>query len=206
MNIINILEERLEIPSVGTVIIFSGHMIDSQNRIPRRFPDSGECRAADAIRNEILALNARIGYSSAACGGDILFLEAMQNLGAETHVFIPFLKQDFIRTSVGFSNIRWVDRFESILLEATTVTYSTREYYQGNDILFKYCNDCMREAALRHAVRLETEAIGLLLLEEYSENEIGGTGDMFLNSLGGLRTVVIPRERMIWKEETDTQS
>ena len=206
MKAINNPEDRLEIPSVGTVIIFSGHMIDSQNRIPRRFPDSSECRAADAIRNEILALNARIGYSSAACGGDILFLEAMQNLGAETHIFIPFLKQDFIRTSVSFSNIRWVERFESVLLKATTVTYSTKEYYQDNDILFKYCNDCMREAALLHAVRIETEAIGLLLLEELFENEIGGTGDMFLNNLAGLRTVVIPRERMLWKEEVDTQS
>ena len=197
MNTANVPEELCELPSVGTGVIFSGHMIDSPNRTSIRFPDSSESRIANEIRDEIQALNAKIGYSSAACGGDILFLEAMQNCGAETHIFIPFLKQDFIRTSVGFSNIRWVARFERVLLEATTVTYSTKERYQDNDILFKYCNDCMREAALLHASKLETEVIGLLLLEEHYGSEPGGTGDMLVNNLEGLRTVVIPRERML---------
>ena len=206
MNAINNPEKQFETPNVGTLVIFSGHMIDSPNRIPRRFPDSNECKAADAIRNEIQALNAKIGFSSAACGGDILFLEAMQNREAETHIFIPFLKQDFIRTSVSFANDSWVERFESVISKATSVTYSTKERYQGNDILFRYCNDCMRESALRHAVRLKIEAIGLLLLEERSETGIGGTEDMLLNNLAGLRTVVIPRERMLWKEKVDIQS
>lgn len=196
MNTVDSPKELFEVSNVGTVIVFSGHMIDSPNRTHRRFPDSSEYRAADAILNEIKALKAIIGYSSAACGGDILFLEAMQNRGAETHIFIPFLKQDFVRTSVRFSNDRWVERFDDVLSKATSVTYSTKEHYQGNDILFRYCNDCMREAALFHAAKLEKEVIGLLLLEEHSESGPGGTGDMLMNYFEGLRTVVIPRKRM----------
>lgn len=197
MNVINIPDELFDAPGAGTVVIFSGHMIDSPNRTPMRFPDSGERRAADAIRDKIQALNAKIGYSSAACGGDILFLEAMQNREAETHIFIPFLKQDFIRTSVSFSHKRWIERFDNVLSKATSVTYSTEERYQGNDILFRYCNDCMREAALLHAAKLGKEVIGLLLLEERSESEPGGTRDMLVNNFEGLRTVVISREQVL---------
>ena len=45
-------------------------------------------------------MNASCGYSSAACGTDIIFLESMIERGAETHIFLPFAKKDFIEISV----------------------------------------------------------------------------------------------------------
>ena len=52
------------------------------------------------IEEKLDFLGATCGYSSAACGTDIIFLEAMAERGGETHVFLPFAKDEFIQTSV----------------------------------------------------------------------------------------------------------
>ena len=75
-------------------------------------------------KNEIVKvleeINASCGYSSAACGTDIIFLEAMIERGAETHIFLPFSKKDFIETSVRRAGGNWVSRFERVLDHASS--------------------------------------------------------------------------------------
>lgn len=41
-------------------------------------------------------LDARLGYASAACGADILFLEAILELGGEAHVVLPLEREQLI--------------------------------------------------------------------------------------------------------------
>ena len=88
-------------------------------------------------------MGASCGYSSAACGTDILFLEAMLERGAETHIFLPFAKEEFIETSVRRAGGNWVSRFESVLDQATSVHYVTKDGYNGEDTLFSFCNDVL---------------------------------------------------------------
>ena len=45
-------------------------------------------------------MNAGIGFSSAACGTDILFLEAMIARGAAVHIVLPWPADEFVKTSV----------------------------------------------------------------------------------------------------------
>ena len=67
------------------VVAFSGHMIDAPDRPQPRFPASLEYEVALALRAQAAAYRSSIGFSQAACGADILFLEAMQDMAMQTH-------------------------------------------------------------------------------------------------------------------------
>ena len=51
--------------------------------------------------------------------------------GGETHVFLPFAKEEFIETSVRRAGGNWVSRFERVLDHATSVHYVTNEDIMG---------------------------------------------------------------------------
>ena len=126
-------------PKLG-IVACSGHVIDSPGGA-RRFPPEAEVEAK--IEDALASMGASCGYSSAACGTDILFLETMAERGGETHVFLPFAKEEFIETSVRRAGGNWVARFEKVLDQATAVHYVTREGYNGEDSLYSFCNSVM---------------------------------------------------------------
>jgi hypothetical protein len=119
------------------VAAFVGHMIDHPQRMEPRFPAGIEEQVKTAIKAAIRSSNTAIGYTSLACGGDILFAEAMIEEEGELHIFLPFDKEDFIRTSVSFAGQHWLDRFESILTSHPPEMV-TRESYDGYDELFEF--------------------------------------------------------------------
>ena len=80
-------------PKLG-IVACSGHVIDSPGGA-RRFPPEAEPQVKRKIE-EALNQWGQVVYSSAACGTDILFLETMAERGGETHVFLPFAKEEFI--------------------------------------------------------------------------------------------------------------
>ncbi len=59
--------------------------------------------------------NRPVFYGSAACGADIIVLEAALAAGAEVNVVLPFDRQDFIRSSVVNGGERWLARFDAAL-------------------------------------------------------------------------------------------
>lgn len=168
-------KELLNAVPAPRVIAFSGHMIDRPGRTPPRFPLQLEAKVADAIRGKLAMLGPAIGYAQAACGSDILFLEAMQAAGMQTHVVLPFAKADFVESSVAFAGAGWVERFERVLERATRVVYATDEAHLGDQILFEHAANLIHGMALLHARELETLPL-LLTVREPSSVEIpGGT-------------------------------
>lgn len=75
---LTLIDRALRIPRV---VVFAGHMIDLPGRLQPRFPPRIEAGVARAVRERLEALDGRVGFASAACGGDILFLEAVEDLG-----------------------------------------------------------------------------------------------------------------------------
>lgn len=138
---INVPESILEQFAPPKIAVFAGHMIDN-NRAEPRFPESSTEPAKEAIREVLLKHKIRIGYSSLACGSDILFVEALLELGGEANVFIPFKRQDFIETSVEFGGKDWIDRFEK-LEQTCKVLYISKSGYDGNDMLFAFLGKVM---------------------------------------------------------------
>ena len=75
------------------VALFSGHMIDAPGREKPRFPPDKEPVAAHAIAETLTDLGvgpADLGICVGACGGDLLFAEAVLARGGRLELYIPF--------------------------------------------------------------------------------------------------------------------
>jgi class 3 adenylate cyclase/tetratricopeptide (TPR) repeat protein len=166
------LAEELPAPQV---IAFSGHMIDHPNRASPRFPTALEARVATALREKIAWFGPSIGYAQAACGADILFLEAMQDAGGQTQIVLPFARRDFVETSVSFAGDVWVDRFERVLARATRVVIATEEAFLGDDVLFEHAANLIQGMAFLRAGELSTTPLMLTVREPETHALVGGT-------------------------------
>ena len=140
------------------VLCFSGHMVDAPGRPTPRFPAAAEpaVRTAVAAAIDGLAAPNLIGYCSGACGGDLIFAELLLARGAQVELFLPFAREDFVRTSVAFAGDDWVRQFDAVVA-GSRVTYVTTEPLLGTDALFGHCNHVMAGAA-----RLRAESFGVV--------------------------------------------
>ena len=178
---LEVSEEILELFNIGSVVVFSGHMIDHPTREVPRFPPDPELeqKVSLAIKEEIEKLNATVGYCSAACGSDILFAERMLERDAELHIVLPFARKDFYSVSVDFDlheMSEWRRRCDALLdNSAVKVHYATTENFLGDDILFEFVNTFTQGLAITRAVELGAEPYALLVLDPASEKLFGGT-------------------------------
>ncbi len=181
---LKVSDEILELFNIGSVVAFSGHMIDHPARgekgLPPRFPPDPELEqaVARAIEEKLDELGATIGYCSAACGSDILFAEAMRRRGAELHVVLPFDKDDFYYTSVDFGLPEmsdWRKRCDAVLAKPTEVHYATTENFLGDSVLFQFVNTFTQGLALSRAAQLGVEPYALVVLEPSAKKLMGGT-------------------------------
>jgi len=101
----------------------------------------------------------------------------MAERGGETHVFLPFAKEEFIETSVRRAGGNWVARFEKVLDQATAIHYVTREGYNGEDSLYSFCNDVMLGFTAMRGRGLD-ENPKLLVFWDGQKGATGGTGEL----------------------------
>lgn len=173
----NVPSEILKIFSPPAVAAFVGHMIDRPDRVSPRFPAAIEDSVKAAIKASIRANKIAIGYCSLACGGDILFAEAMEEEGGEVNIFLPFNKEDFIRESVAFAGDRWVERFET-LMNKHTVHYVTHEGYDNHPDLFSMQSKVVLGSTLLRRGMIHSDAFLLSVLSDYDFSKLeGGTRD-----------------------------
>lgn len=165
----------LDVVAAPAVIAFSGHMIDAADRRDARFPASLEGAVADALRRRVASYPAAIGFCQAACGADLLFLEAMQDAGNPTHIVLPCAIPDFVATSVAFAGEAWIGRFERAMQRATSVVLATEEPLLGDTVLFVHASNLIRGMASLHASELETEPLLLNASEPDALAHEGGT-------------------------------
>jgi class 3 adenylate cyclase len=186
---------------VPRIVVFSGHMIDRDDRPEPRFPAALEAAVAARLRERLEALQAGFGYCSAACGADLLFIEAMLARGAEVHVTLPFAREDFVATSVAFAGRDWVSRFDRALAAATSVSYGVQERFLGDESLYAYTGALIQGAALMRARELESEPLLLAVLDDAAGRIEGGTRDLLENwrRLGGQYECIDPSQ---WQPET----
>ena len=96
------------------IFLFSGHMVDKPDRKPPRFPAEKVPLAAQAIAAQLDALGcsgADLAIASGACGGDLLFAEAVQQRHCRLQIYLPFETDEFLARSVGFAGEMWEQRF-----------------------------------------------------------------------------------------------
>jgi class 3 adenylate cyclase len=160
---------------VPEVIIFSGHMVDAPGRRVPRFPVQYVDAVAEQIRLTLDSVGAQIGISSAACGSDLLFIEAMLARDADIQVVLPWRKEEFKQTSVLAGGDEWARRFDRALEEATSVTFLSQQGAPSGNLGYVYCNDCMNGMALFRSEKLGSDVRPLAVWDGRRGDGLGGT-------------------------------
>jgi class 3 adenylate cyclase len=188
-----IINEWLPLPRV---VVFSGHMIDRPEREEPRFPPQLERAVYATIRDWLARHHGLIGFSSAACGGDLLFLEAIQELGGETHVILPYHQDEFLADSVDTGgNGDWRARFEA-QLAASRVVYASSSRLPDESLSYDYANHIVHGLGRLRAGELETELVGLAVWDGKSGGGLGGTA----SAVQGWQERGVPVHRVVLEQ------
>jgi CheY-like chemotaxis protein/tetratricopeptide (TPR) repeat protein len=166
---------------IGRVVVFAGHMIDQPGRPCPRFPAQLEKPVSAAIEQRLQKLDAGFGYSSAACGADILFLEAMlaRRRGAEVHVVLPFPPSEYRKTTVDIiPGADWGIRFEKVLKQASDVRMAAEQKLEEGSVPYEYANILLHGLAGAHAAQLDAELAPLAVWDGQPGDGPGGTASI----------------------------
>lgn len=163
---------------IPPVVMFTGHMIDQPARTTPRFPPTLEAAVYAAIREQLSAVRPVAIYGSAACGTDLICLEAMRDLGGETHIVLPFPPDEFHRVSVDFAGADWSHRFERALLAAESVTIASDHRAWGSTATFEYANLILSGMGRLRAQMLQTALLGLAIWDNRSGVLAGGAASL----------------------------
>ncbi|WP_149274912.1 tetratricopeptide repeat-containing protein [Pareuzebyella sediminis] len=118
--------ENEELKIDDEVIMFTGHMIDAEDRKEPRFPKDREAEVRKKIKAAVEAIRKAspeknfLGISGGACGGDILFLEVCKELGIEMKMYLALPAEKYIVESVQFAGNNWVKRFYELYEDKNT--------------------------------------------------------------------------------------
>ena len=100
------------------ILALAGRRVDAPDSAVVRFP----LENTDSVKTQISSLLATIQATSlvcsAACGSDLLALEAAHELGLDCHIVIPFAKERFRATSVVDRPGAWGALFDQIVERA----------------------------------------------------------------------------------------
>jgi class 3 adenylate cyclase len=161
---------------VPRVMVFAGHMIDRPGRATPRFPPEFEKEVASAIAERVRALDGRVGFASAACGSDILFLEAVARIGGETHIVLPAEPAEFRRESVDVAPTGgWPERFRAVLEQASEQVITARQVLERGGLAYDYANMVLHGLAEIRAEQLGTELVPLAVWDGKPGDAPGGT-------------------------------
>lgn len=169
------LDEVFKLP---TVVVFSGHMVDAEDRPRPRFPAEVEADVSKAIEDKLREVRAGIGYSSAAAGSDILFAEAMLRLQGEIHIHLSGPRSDFQHRSVDYAGGEWAARFAKVLAASRNKVDDSPEHQPSDASLgYAYCNTKLSGIAGMRAAELNLDLIPLAVYDGAVGDGIGGTAD-----------------------------
>jgi tetratricopeptide (TPR) repeat protein len=198
------VEDVLRIPSV---VVFTGHMIDRPGRTSPRFPARLEKVVAAAIATELEELNAGFGFSGAACGSDILFLEAMMQRG-HINIVLPFAVDEFVKTSVSFTSAgNWTERFREVLQQAENVQIASGAPSEWGGIVFEYANLLLLGLAQLRSRALDTELVGLAVWDGNPGDGPGGTEQTVKSwRKRGLKVAVINTKSLLKRKSAKTRA
>ena len=167
-----------------TVVVFSGHMVDAAGRPIPRFTAEMEPAVREEIRAYLQKVKAGFGYSSAACGGDIIFCECLLAMNAKVNLVLPCPVNTFRRQSVSIGGPDWERRFNDVLAKATSTLIANStglgaSHDDGaNSLGLVYANRILTGLAALQAESLDLELRPIALWDGRPAEQKGGTGNV----------------------------
>ncbi|MEW6264219.1 MAG: RyR domain-containing protein [Thermodesulfobacteriota bacterium] len=173
------VETALTVPAVA---VFTGHIVDRPDRTVPRFPAEAaglESAVAAAIRDRLTANRVGFGFSSAAAGSDIIFLETLGRMGLEAHAVLPYNQERFVLDSVDVAGAGdWRRRFDeciSLLEEEGRMTLASDWPAGRSGDSYDYGNRVLLGLARLKARQLETDLVALAVWDGRPGDGPGGT-------------------------------
>jgi hypothetical protein len=163
--------QRLLDPN-GTVLALAGRRIDPAGANEPRFPPENEAMVAVRIRNVMVSAASQAVVCSAACGADILALEAAAQLGLGRRVVLPFSRQQFRATSVADRGEEWGRRFDAILQQMPSEDILELNLQGGNTEAYATTNSKIIDEAAGWASMTGRRTLAMLVWNGFSR---GGT-------------------------------
>ena len=103
----------------------------------------------------------------------------MLKRGGEINIILPFIKEEFIKTSVDLvPGTDWGPRFEAVLEQASQVIVASENRASGNAMVYEYGNLLLDGLAILRAKMLDTELIPLVVWDGGAGDGPGGTSSL----------------------------
>lgn len=172
-----IVTDWLPIPRV---IVFTGHMLDRPDRPTPRFPASLVDAVAAQIKSRVNKAGVSYAFASAACGSDLLFLQAAIDAGADVHVVLPFSRDEFFKSSVEFAGEPYAKLFWNMVDESSDrvrVTQLSTKPSMNVYKDFEYANRILYGLARVRSLELGTELSAMCVWNNQPGDGAGGTAD-----------------------------
>ena len=142
------------------IVALAGRRVDPPNADVPRFPVANAAMVRERIRAELAARDASVLVSSAACGSDLLALDAAGELGVRRIVVLPFSEDQFRATSVVDRGGEWGVMFDRIMREISAgdlrLLNRTDEgdaaYVAANEAILETASDVARESGATDGV------------------------------------------------------
>ncbi|MFT4676924.1 MAG: tetratricopeptide (TPR) repeat protein [Patiriisocius sp.] len=177
-----LIAEKIRIPNdieglLGgpAIAVFTGHMFDTLDRTNPRFPLVLKQPLAAEIGEFIDSNKIKIGYSSGACGGDLIFCREILNRGLELNIVLPFATDEFRRTSVALNGVDESMEYWDILKHANSVTIATDESHLNNPALYTHAANLIEGYAQLRAKQCDGNLKVVAAIDPYATGESGGS-------------------------------
>lgn len=125
------------------------------------------------LDERLSAVGAGFAYSAAARGAEIVFLEAMSARGGETHVILPYPREQFIRDRVAASDDEWAGRFDRVTAAAAEVFTASSGWFEAGGLVQEYTDMLLLGLAKVQSLQLETD---LVVMAACDERDTDGDG------------------------------
>lgn len=164
------------------IVTLAGRRIDPQNALVARFPLEKSADVRDDIEKLLKDSQATALVSSAACGADLLALEAAGQLGIRRRIVLSFEPDHFRSFSVTDRPGNWGTLYDRIIREVETAGDLVLLHEENDDdaTLIRANGVILDEAQkLAHEAALEANTeTGDVLAVLVWEGKPGGSGDI----------------------------
>jgi hypothetical protein len=146
------------------IVVVAGRRIDARDAAVSRFPIQSRGAVARKIRGALEEVGATTLVSSAACGSDLLALNAARSLGIRRRIVLPYREDWFLEDSVTDRPGRWEDLYWQVIDEArASGDLIILGEQRGSDDAFRAANDAILAEAQRLARNERQEDPGAAL-------------------------------------------
>ena len=166
-----------ELLKVPFILHYSGHLfhIGPLRQERSLTPDETQALSAD-IKASLTRRPIRSAFGALAAGADILFAEALLELGIDLHLVLPVPIEDFKRLSVLPMGAYWEPRFEAALARAKSVRIILEDPGDFDGLDLRMGSLIAMGLARLTAQRLHTDPIQISVMDKKSaDTTVSGT-------------------------------